>query len=240
MTYEEALVKVRGYLTSYLPLDDEGEIDEIMQALDQKSVLNEKKEEIRDNTYFINEITEKEGIDFKTVEEIIDKYIERKDIAIKALEQLPSDDSVFKNLWAQVKWERDVAIEQLEQLGYSLGEKIRTSEDCISREELLKLLDSKTVDTNPDHFNFKDKKDYERWVLHNGYNTGLVQARIYVGELPSVTPQQRVGRWILEEVKDEDGRPYDIKYFCSECQAERPPIWDDYCGACGAKMEVEE
>ena len=63
----------------------------------------------------------------------------------------------------------------------------RTSQDCISREELLKLLDSKTVDTNPDHFNFKDKKDYERWVLHNGYNTGLVQARIYVRELPSVT-----------------------------------------------------
>jgi hypothetical protein len=72
---------------------------------------------------------------------------------------------------------------------YELGKaEIQSSEDCISREELLKLLDSKTVDTNPDHFNFKDKKDYERWVLYNGYNTGLVQARIYVGELPSVTP----------------------------------------------------
>lgn len=74
MTYEEALIKVRGYLTSYLPLDDEGEIDEIMQALDQESVLDKIKEEIRDNTYFINELTEKEGIDFETVEKIIDKY----------------------------------------------------------------------------------------------------------------------------------------------------------------------
>ena len=37
-------------------------------------VLDKIKEEIKDNTYFINETTEKEGIDFETVEKIIDKY----------------------------------------------------------------------------------------------------------------------------------------------------------------------
>lgn len=41
---------------------------------DKLQVLDKIKEEIRDNTYFINEITEKEGIDFETVEKIIDKY----------------------------------------------------------------------------------------------------------------------------------------------------------------------
>lgn len=46
----------------------------IIKALEQADVLNQIKEEIRDNTYFINEITEKEGIDFETVEKIIDKY----------------------------------------------------------------------------------------------------------------------------------------------------------------------
>lgn len=37
MTPEEALVKVRGYLTDYLPLDSADEIDEIIKALEQPS-----------------------------------------------------------------------------------------------------------------------------------------------------------------------------------------------------------
>lgn len=35
----------------------------------------------------------------------------------------------------QIKWERDIAIEQLHELGYELGQKIEPCEDCISREE---------------------------------------------------------------------------------------------------------
>ncbi len=34
-------------------------------------------------------------------------------------------DCGYKGLYEQVKWERDVAIEQLNELGYSLGEKIK-------------------------------------------------------------------------------------------------------------------
>ena len=69
MTYKEALVKVRGYLTSYLPLDDEGEIDEIMEALDQESVLDKIMAEINTPNrgtcdYFIVD----------RIEEIINKY----------------------------------------------------------------------------------------------------------------------------------------------------------------------
>ena len=40
----------------------------------------------------------------------------------------------------QIRWERDVAIEQLKELGYGLGEKIRTSKDTISREETLNVM----------------------------------------------------------------------------------------------------
>ena len=37
-------------------------------------------------------------------------------------------------------WERDLAIEQLKELGYSLGEKIRTDGDTISRQDAIKAL----------------------------------------------------------------------------------------------------
>ena len=40
----------------------------------QVSMLDKIKEEIKDNTYYINETTKKEVIDFETVEKIIDKY----------------------------------------------------------------------------------------------------------------------------------------------------------------------
>lgn len=40
MTKEEALVKVRGYLTDYLPLDNADEIDEIIKALAQQPLEN--------------------------------------------------------------------------------------------------------------------------------------------------------------------------------------------------------
>lgn len=74
------------------------------------------------------------------------------EMAIKALEQQPSEDDVqrvvdyllrpigkpsttFKDcvslgVYEQVAWERDTAIEQLKELGYEFGEKIRTSDDC--------------------------------------------------------------------------------------------------------------
>ena len=51
---------------------------------------------------------------------------------INALEQQPSDDKVSVEVYKQVTWERDIAIAQLKELGYEFGEKIRTSDDCVS------------------------------------------------------------------------------------------------------------
>lgn len=52
---------------------------------------------------------------------------------IKALEQQPSD-CISMGVYKQMAWERDVAIEQLKELGYEFGEKIRTSDNCVSRQ----------------------------------------------------------------------------------------------------------
>ena len=56
----KSMTKEQNYMRGY----EDGKSD----------VLNKIKDEIKDNTYFINETTEKEGIDFETVEKIIDKY----------------------------------------------------------------------------------------------------------------------------------------------------------------------
>lgn len=58
--------------------------------------------------------------------------------------------------------------------------------------------------------------------------------------LPSVTPQQRTGRWIQKE-EEGDAEPF-IIWECSECHCvdeDGKPSYK-YCPQCGAKMEVEE
>lgn len=45
-----------------------------------------------------------------------------------------NDDTVSIQTYMQCAWERDIAIEQLRELGYDFGEKIRTDGDCISRQ----------------------------------------------------------------------------------------------------------
>lgn len=47
----------------------------------------------------------------------------------KRLEQESSGDAVSRDVFEQVRWERDVAIEQLKELGYSLGEKVEPCDD---------------------------------------------------------------------------------------------------------------
>ncbi len=56
-----------------------------------KPYLEKLKEQIKDNTYFINETTEKEGIDFETVEKIIDNLLTEKGIEVE------SEDKYDKN-----------------------------------------------------------------------------------------------------------------------------------------------
>ena len=61
------------------------------------------------------------------------------DMAIEALEQEPYEDKVSLAVFKQVMRERDIAIEQLKEMGYEFGEKIRTDEDAISRQAAIEL-----------------------------------------------------------------------------------------------------
>lgn len=68
------------------------------------------------------------------------EYLRNRIKAIKIAEQEPT---AKENLVVeQIKWERDVAIEQLKELGYGLGEKIRADEDCISRNAIIRTLNN--------------------------------------------------------------------------------------------------
>ena len=60
---------------------------------------------------------------------------------IRASEKKPSK-CVSLGVYEQVAWERDVAIEQLKELGYSFGEKIKTSDDCVSRQAVIDLINA--------------------------------------------------------------------------------------------------
>jgi rRNA maturation endonuclease Nob1 len=97
--------------------------------------------------------------------------------------------------------------------GYEMGIKEsrseipNTCEDAISRQEALNAITMAEV----------------RW-----------QAVDNVNKLPSVTPQQRTGRWIRMKAYE--------KWGCSECNTVFRFTFKehDYCPNCGAKMEVEE
>ena len=93
------------------------------------------------------------------------------------------------------------------------------------------------MDTNPDHYNSKDK-----WYQANGFNLCKVGIEMYVAELPSVTPQPKTGEWI--------DKGYDIGNCwatCSECDGDARGYAKDtgwghdyyfpkFCPHCGAWM----
>lgn len=84
-------------------------------------------EQYRKKPTLVNEI--------ETVEEAawLDEAL---DMAIKALEQEPCEDTVSLEVFEQVMLARDVAIEQLKELGYGFGEKQRTGHWIECEEEV--------------------------------------------------------------------------------------------------------
>ena len=51
---------------------------------------------------------------------------ERIEKAVELLCGEPCEDTVSRGVFEQVMWERDVAIDQLKELGYGFGEKLKT------------------------------------------------------------------------------------------------------------------
>lgn len=65
---------------------------------------------------------------------------------IQRIKNAPAVDAVSKSLYDQIKWERDIALGQLEELGISLGQKIDGV--YLTKEKYEKLLEYKYMYEN--------------------------------------------------------------------------------------------
>ena len=112
----------------------------------------------------------------------------------------------------------------------SRSEILNTCGDAISRQAVLDLMRGLT-----------------RWCVRSEdgkwKNVGLLYDDVMFGidALPSVTPQQRTGRWIkvVDEVDSHGNETW--HHECSICGSDKSG-WGTYkhCPDCGTKMEVEE
>lgn len=156
-------------------------------------------------------------------EEFAKDFKEILDLAAKALKQEPCGDTVSREVFEQVVWERDTAIEQLRKLGYELGQKIEPCDDCVSRQALLEF--------------FKD----DDYVVNE------------INNMPSVTPKREQGEWIFEEVgvrtqvlkcskcgtiiqRGENFTQEEFKKYINDILREKCITLDNFCHNCGAEM----
>ena len=130
-----------------------------------------------------------------------------------------------------------VAVQQIIDAGRDMVEN-EPCGDCISRKDVIILIDEAT-ELHP----YKVIGDSE---TYSDYNQGWedacnwLYANIESDNLKTVTPQQKVGKWIDSNLPQE-------KYVCSECGGacwyydyEGSVAKSKYCPNCGAKMEVED
>lgn len=80
-------------------------------------------------------------------------------LALKAVNDCPTVDAVSRGVHEQVRWERDVAIEQLESYGVSLGGKA----------EVAKVVHGRWID----EFDGKYAKQYDREQYEKGYQDAI-------------------------------------------------------------------
>lgn len=137
--------------------------------------------------------------------------LEAYKVAIRALEQEPCEDMVSRGVLEQVRWERDVAIGQLKELGYEFGEKIEPCEDTISRQAVKELY----------------------------YKDGYISFR-KICELPPITPQPKMGKWIKSR-DSYGNNHFTCPFCEHDIATKADSLGDNYCSNCGAKLqEVEE
>lgn len=112
--------------------------------------------------------------------------------------------------------------------GYEMGVKKNKSEiptscgDAISRQAAIRAIEALQRPI------MREESNYYQFKF-----SGMSEALGAVENLPSVTPQQRTGRWI--ERSDIIGKWYE----CDQCHTDwGGPV--NFCPNCGAKMEVEE
>ena len=171
-------------------------------------------------------------------------YAEEIDMAIKALEQEPSEDCVS----------REAVLEYIEGSEAELGHSSENELVC----QDIKELPSVTPQPKIGHWRIKDGKEQgydiagiKTWYIqivrselgHSSENELVCQD---IKELPSVTPQPKIGHWRIKDGKEQGYdiagiKTWYIQIVCSECGFIKTAIeghtgqWR-YCPNCGAKM----
>ena len=127
----------------------------------------------------------------------------------------------------QIMWERDVAVEQLRQLGYGFGEVIRIEKDRISRRaaiDLVRDVCDAIMSFCGSHYDEETKDEvYDDILEVDAILKCNKEIRIALKNMPSAQPLTAY------VISDEDGN---IK--CSNCGSFE--CWGNYCMNCGAKM----
>ena len=94
-------------------------------------------------------------------------------------------------------------------------------EDCISREAVKEMLTEEWTKYMP---------------MELDINLSFVLEKI--SEMPSVTPQPKIGRWI--DIWDKNDYSISTQGRCNRCEQVSDRPLGNFCKWCGAKMEVEE
>ena len=154
----------------------------------------------------------------------------------------PTETLISLDVYNQVAKERDIAIEQLHELGYEFGQKIEPTNkndlgvDCIDRQAAITFVCKNTEeilkDTMPLEVKLSDDYLYE--------NVAKIMRNPKV--LTSVTPIRPKGHWITETPRDKRHLGSRNGY-CSVCKDFYTDDWDimNYCPNCGSdNREVEE
>ena len=102
-------------------------------------------------------------------------------------------------------------------------------EDCISRDAVIDYIDKMPSELTADGRRMIRRRTLEEYISDT---------------LPSVTPKQKMGRWIREKKHHKDDFQefdyWDVR--CSECGARKRIGWTNirHCPMCGARMEESE
>ena len=175
-------------------------------------------------------------MDYETAQEalaVIDKYAEKE--PIEKITLWGGEQFVSLETYQQVCKERDIAVEQLHELGYQLGEKIEPCDTCKHNAE---EWDGEHCDSCcGNHSGYEPCEDAvsRQAVLEILKSHTLTNDYLAIEQLPSVQPKAKTGWWINLENRFELGD----RVKCSECGQvfiTGDDVSRKYCPNCGARM----